>query len=101
VGREIRHIPFSRRININPQTLQLYRDLHQEMLDGQGVLLIAPEHLLSYKLSGIKHLASSNLETARGMLEFQTYLSSIIRDVLDESDVSLAVKTQLIYPSGK
>ncbi|KAH8635797.1 hypothetical protein IG631_11198, partial [Alternaria alternata] len=29
------------------------------------------------------------------------YLSSIARDILDESDVSLAVKTQLIYPSGK
>jgi len=101
VGREIRHIPFSRRTPVNPQTLQLYGDLHREMLDGQGVMLIAPEHLLSYKLSGLQHLANSNLETAREMLEFQTYLSSICRDVLDESDVSLAVRTQLIYPSGK
>jgi hypothetical protein len=101
VGREIRHIPFSRRINMNPQTLQLYQDLHREMLDSQGVVLIAPEHLLSYKLSGLQHLASSNLETAREMLEFQEYLSSVCRDVLDESDVSLAVKTQLIYLSGK
>jgi len=101
VGREIRHIPFSRKTNINPQTLQLYRDLHREMSDSRGVMLIAPEHLLSYKLSGLQHLASSNLETAREMLEFQAYLNSICRDILDESDVSLAVKTQLIYPSGK
>jgi hypothetical protein len=101
VGREIRHIPFSRRTNVNSQTLQLYRDLHREMLDSQGVVLVAPEHLLSYKLSGLQHLASSNIETAREMIEFQTYLNSICRDVLDESDVSLAVKTQLIYPSGK
>ncbi|OWY47029.1 uncharacterized protein AALT_g10973 [Alternaria alternata] len=101
VGREIRHIPFSRKTKINPQILQLYRNLHQEMLDSQGVVLIAPEHLLSYKLSGLQHLASSNLETAREVLEYQTYLSSIARDILDESDVSLAVKTQLIYPSGK
>ncbi|KAH9865891.1 hypothetical protein J1614_009478 [Plenodomus biglobosus] len=101
VGREIRHIPFSRRTNINPQTLQLYRDLHQEILNVQGVVLIAPEHLLSYKLSGLQHLASSNLETACDMIEFQKYLNAVCRDVLDESDVSLAVKTQLIYPSGK
>ncbi|CAN9193922.1 unnamed protein product [Alternaria alternata] len=101
VGREIRHIPFSRKTNINPQILQLYRNLHQEMLDSQGVVLIAPEHLLSYKLSGLQHLANSNLETAREVLEYHTYLSSIARDILDESDVSLAVKTQLIYPSGK
>ncbi|CBX97993.1 hypothetical protein LEMA_P094020.1 [Plenodomus lingam JN3] len=101
VGREIRHIPFYRRTNISRRTLQLYRDLHQEILDVQGVVLIAPEHLLSYKLSGLQHLASANLETACEMIEFQKYLSSVCRDVLDESDVSLAVKTQLIYPSGK
>jgi hypothetical protein len=101
VGREIRHIPFSRRTNTDPRILQLYRDIHREMLVDQGVVLIAPEHLLSYKLSGIQHLASSNLETAREMLEFQQYLNCICRDVLDESDVSLAVKTQLIYPGGK
>jgi hypothetical protein len=101
VGREIRHIPFSRKTNIHSQTLRFYRNLHQEMLDGRGVVLIAPEHLLSYKLSGLQHLASSNLETAGEMLEYQAYLSSIARDILDESDVSLAVKTQLIYPSGK
>ncbi|KAH6355539.1 hypothetical protein HBI34_227520 [Parastagonospora nodorum] len=101
VGREIRHIPFSRRTNTNPQTLQLYRHLHREMLEGQGVVLIAPESPLSYKLSGLQHLASSNMDTAREMIEFQTYLNSICRDVLDESDVSLAIKTQLIYPSGK
>jgi hypothetical protein len=101
VGREIRHIPFSRRTNVNSQTLQLYRNLHRQMLDSQGVVLIAPEHLLSYKLSGLQHLASSNVETAREMIEFQTNLNSMCRDVLDESDVSLAVKTQLIYPGGK
>jgi hypothetical protein len=101
VGREIQHIPFSRRTNINLQTLQLYKDLHRDMLIGQGVMLVAPEHLLSYKLSGLQHLANSNLEIACEMLKFQTSLSSICRDVLDESDVSLAVKTQLIYPSGK
>lgn len=101
VGREIRHVPFSRRTNTSPQTLQLYRDLHREMLETRGVVLIAPEHLLSYRLSGLRHLSSSNLETAREMVEFQAYLSSVCRDILDESDVSLAVKTQLIYPSGK
>ena len=101
VGREIRHIPFSRRTDVKPDILKLHRDIHQGLLDSQGVVLTTPEHLLSYKLSGLQHLVNSDLETAREMLEFQTYLSSICRDVLDESDVSLAVKTQLIYPGGK
>lgn len=101
VGREIRHIPFSRRTNICDSTLKLYTRLHRDMLNHRGVMLIAPEHLLSYKLSSLQHLANSKLDIARKMLDFQKHLGSICRDVLDESDVSLAVKTQLIYPSGK
>jgi hypothetical protein len=101
VGREIRHIPFSRRTKLTPGTLSLYKTLHKDMLSHRGVMLSAPEHLLSYKLSGLQQLVSSNLEIAQEMLDFRAYLDSICRDVLDESDVSLAVKTQLIYPSGK
>jgi hypothetical protein len=101
VGREIRHIPFSRRTKSNPETLQLYTDLHKDMLRCRGVVLNAPEHVLSYKLSGLQHLVGSKLKIAREMIDFQSWLNSTCRDVLDESDVSLAVKTQLIYPSGK
>ncbi|PSN61496.1 hypothetical protein BS50DRAFT_578491 [Corynespora cassiicola Philippines] len=101
VGREIRHLPFSRRTRLEPGTLRLYTDLHQEMLHHRGVVLNAPEHVLSYKLSGLQHLADSELKIAREMIDFQSWLNSTCRDVLDESDVSLAVKTQLIYPSGE
>ena len=101
VGREICHIPFSRRTKSDPETLGLYRDLHQDMLHRRGVILNAPEHVLSYKLSGLQHLASSQLRVAHEMIDFQSWLSATCRDVLDESDVSLAVKTQLIYPSGE
>jgi hypothetical protein len=71
------------------------------MLRRRGVILNAPEHVLSYKLSGLQHLAVSELSIARKMIDFQSWLNSKCRDVLDESDVSLAVKTQLIYPSGE
>jgi hypothetical protein len=101
VGREIRHIPFSRRTKPHPETLQLYKNLHQDMLQLHGVVLNAPEHVLSYKLSGLQHLADCKLKTAHEMIDFQSWLGSTCRDILDESDVSLAVKTQLIYPSGE
>jgi len=100
VGRDIRNIPFSRRTKSNHETLQLYNALHQEILYSRGVILAAPEHILSYKLSGLQYLASSKLNIAQEMISFQSWLNSTCRDVLDESDVSLAVKTQLIYPSG-
>ncbi|ORY15467.1 hypothetical protein BCR34DRAFT_642957 [Clohesyomyces aquaticus] len=101
VGREIMHIPFSRRTKPSPDTLKLYADLHRDMLHRCGVVLNAPDHILSYKLSGLQNLADFKLAVARDMIKFQSWLTSNCRDLLDESDASLAVKTQLIYPSGE
>lgn len=100
VGREIRHIPFSRQTSTTPNMLRLYSELHQQTLHCCGVILTTPEHVLSYKLSGLQRLADSRLQEAREMIEFQSWLTDTCRDVLDESDFTLAVKTQLIYPSG-
>jgi hypothetical protein len=100
VGREIRHIPFSRRTLTTPNMLRLYSAHHREILQCCGVILTTPEHILSYKLSGLQRLADSRLNEAHEMVTFQSWLTSTCRDVLDESDFTLAVKTQLIYPSG-
>jgi Protein of unknown function (DUF3638)/Protein of unknown function (DUF3645) len=100
VGREVRHIPFSRRTLTTPNMLRLYSEHHGEILRCCGVMLTTPEHILSYKLSGLQRLADSRLEEAQEMVKFQSWLTNTCRDVLDESDFTLAVKTQLIYPSG-
>jgi len=100
LGREMRHIPFSRRTRTGPEMIQLYEELHREVFESGGILLALPEHILSFKLSGLQRLSDWKLMEARPMLEFQDWLSKSSRDVLDESDFTLAVKTQLIYPSG-
>lgn len=100
VGREIRHIPFSRRTSTTPNMLRLYSAHHSDLLRCCGVILATPEHVLSYKLSGLQRLADSRLDEAQEMVTFQSWLNDTCRDVLDESDFTLAVKTQLIYPSG-
>ncbi|KAH7117537.1 hypothetical protein B0J11DRAFT_493133 [Dendryphion nanum] len=100
VGREVRHMPFSRRTDTSSDVLHCYEETHRYMLRYRGVILSAPEHVLSFKLSGLQHLADARLATARQMIDFQSWLNETCRDVLDESDITLAVKTQLIYPSG-
>ncbi|RYP59008.1 hypothetical protein DL769_008717 [Monosporascus sp. CRB-8-3] len=80
--------------------LRLYSELHEEILLACGAILTIPEHILAYKLSGLQRLADSKIEEAREMIQFQSRLTDTCRDVLDESDFTLAVKTQLIYPSG-
>ena len=100
VGREVRHVPFSRRTLTTAKMLEQYSHLHHEILCCCGIILTTPEHILSYKLSGLQRLSDSRLEEAREMIGFQSWLTDTCRDVLDESDFTLAVKTQLIYPSG-
>ncbi|KAK5657566.1 hypothetical protein OQA88_3140 [Cercophora sp. LCS_1] len=103
VGRDIIHMPFSRRTPTGPRApamIPLYSRLHELTRQRRGIVLAAPEHLLSYKLSGLQRLADSLLDEAREMIAFQARLSETCRDVLDESDYTLGVKTQLIYPGG-
>ena len=100
VGREIRHVAYFRHTPTTPVMRRLYAELHMEVLNCCGVILTTPEHVLSYRLSGLQLLADSKLEEARDLIEVQSWLDENCRDVLDESDFTLAVKTQLIYPSG-
>lgn len=100
VGREIRHIPFSRRTPSTDMILRLYTDLHRDIREASGVLLTTSDHMLSFKLSGLQRLVDSKTSEAETMIRFQETLTRFSRDVIDESDFTLAVKTQLIYPSG-
>lgn len=100
LGRTVKHVPFSRRLPTSTSNIQAYWDLHQETLEEQGVILALPEHLLSFKLSGLQRLSSGKVEEATFMMKVQSWLLSRFRDILDECDHSLAVKTQLVYPSG-
>ncbi|KAI1347711.1 hypothetical protein F5Y01DRAFT_318465 [Xylaria sp. FL0043] len=100
VGREVTHIPFSRRTPTGPNILKLYDGIHRETQQRRGIILTCAEHLLSYKLFGWQKLLDSKNATADRMIGFQNWLDMHCRDVLDECDFTLSVKTQLNYPSG-
>ncbi|KAI0428983.1 hypothetical protein F5Y09DRAFT_357255 [Xylaria sp. FL1042] len=101
VGRKVIHIPFSRRTSTKKEILDLYSDLHHETQGCNGIILSCAEHLLSYKLSGWqKFIDSQDFTAADQMIKFQKWLDTHSRDVLDECDFTLSVKTQLNYPSG-
>lgn len=63
-------------------------------------MICLPEHQLSFSLSTSQRVLDDRVPEARLMARFQRWLESHARDVLDESDHTLAVRTQLIYPSG-
>lgn len=101
LDRQILHLPFSRKTRTDtPQTLRIFCRLHQMIRAKCGIILALPEHILSFKLSGLQRLCDNKLEEASAMIKAQAWLNRYARDVMDECDVSLAIRTQLIYPSG-
>ncbi|KAB5582293.1 hypothetical protein GE09DRAFT_1197755 [Coniochaeta sp. 2T2.1] len=100
LGREICHVPFSRKTPTDPTTLKAYTNIHRHILQHGGVLMCLPEHNMSFMLSGIQKLLDENVPEAQQMIRTWRTMSGISRDVVDESDYTLATRTQLIYPSG-
>ena len=100
LGRKIKHIPFSRKSPTDIDSLKAYHGLHVDILRSHGVILTLPEHILSFQLSGLQELSNNHIQQAQTMMDLQEWLTRKTRDILDECDHMLAVRTQLIYPSG-
>ena len=107
LGRSIGHVPFSRKTAADPQNvktnlevIKMFHELHRETLKSSGIVLALPEHIMSFMMSGQQRLSDARVSEATPMLNIQSWLGRVCRDVLDESDYILAVQTQLIYPSG-
>ncbi|KAF3059449.1 hypothetical protein GL218_04957 [Daldinia childiae] len=100
VGREISHVPFSRKTPTKEDHIKLFHRIHRDIQRKRGVMLCLPEHQMSFMLSGLQRVLDQRIPEASMMVRVQKWLQSCARDVLDESDHTLAVKTQLIYPSG-
>ncbi|KAG2129503.1 uncharacterized protein EDB93DRAFT_118250 [Suillus bovinus] len=103
--RRIFYIPFSRALSINSSKVQMYRDLMQECMDAKGVLVVQPDHILSFQLMAVDRQLSLQTEAAKDMLHThmlrtQLWLDNHTRDILDESDEILHVRYQLVYTVG-
>lgn len=101
--RRIYYMPFSRKMKIGSTEADTIQDMFKECMRTRGVLIVQPEHMLSWKLMAVDRLlhstpASGSLASVlRGS---QIWLSQHTRDVLDESDAILQVKYQLVYTVG-
>ena len=100
LGREVRHVPFSRKTSTELDVIKAFYNIHREVLKSSGVMLALPEHILSFLLSGLQRLSDARISEASFMVKVQAWIKRVCRDILDECDFTLAVRTQLIYPSG-
>ena len=100
LGRRIFHMPFSRSVRLDTRKAQQIRNLCKECMCTGGVLLVQPEHLLSFELMGVERILSGESELGNILTETQHWLEENSRDLLDESDEILSVRFELIYTMG-
>ncbi|CCU82053.1 hypothetical protein BGHDH14_bgh02786 [Blumeria hordei DH14] len=100
VGREIRHVPFSRKLSSISGISKKFREQLQYIQTSAGILIAQPDHILSFKLSGDQAILDGKFLEAGEMIEVQNFVAKNCRDVIDECDEILSVRNQLIYPSG-
>ncbi|KAF8541809.1 hypothetical protein BDD12DRAFT_877903 [Trichophaea hybrida] len=117
VNRRIFFMPFSRGIAMGKEEIKVVKQLYEDCVKSGGILLVQPEHILSFKLLGLEWLYNachkgenktndvssdekSDIEVARLLLDTQRWLEKYSRDILDESDEILNVRHELIYTIG-
>ena len=93
-------MPFSRNLRLSSADADNVRKIYEECVENRGVLLIQPEHILSFKLMAIESVLRDQPELARSMLATQAYFDKVTRDIIDEVDENLSVKFELIYTMG-
>ncbi len=100
LGRRIFHMPISRSVRLDVHKARQIRKLCEECMRTGGVLLVQPEHLLSFELMGLERLLSGESELGNVLIKTQRWLNDNSRDILDESDEILSVRFELIYAMG-
>jgi hypothetical protein len=100
VNRRIYHMPFSRDIRLSEDDAQNIRLMYEECMANRGVLLIQPEHILSFKLMGIESLLTERTATGKVLLDTMKWFDDVSRDIVDESDENFSVKFELVYTMG-
>ncbi len=100
LGRRIFHMPISRSVRVDVHKARQIQSLCKECMRTSGILLVQPEHLLSFELMGLERLLSGEPELGNTLVETQRWLEDKSRDILDESDEILSVRFELIYTMG-
>ncbi|OJJ43588.1 hypothetical protein ASPZODRAFT_28243 [Penicilliopsis zonata CBS 506.65] len=100
VNRQVYKMPFSRSLRLNKGEVQrVYEICHECMCTG-GILLVQPEHLLSWKLMGLERMIGGEESVAKKALDVQHFFDQKARNIVDESDENFSVKFELVYTMG-
>ncbi|KAH6974679.1 hypothetical protein EDB80DRAFT_830861 [Ilyonectria destructans] len=101
LDRPVYQLPFSRDIRMNESRAETIHQLITKCMQEGGVLLVQPEHLLSFQLMELECQLDNKNRVAEKMMEIRKFFDTSSRDVVDESDENFSVKFELIYTVGQ
>lgn len=100
LDRRVYYMPISRSLKLDSTaSCQLSRMLHKCMSSG-GVLLVQPEHILSFQLMALECYILDREDVGRRLMSTLDFLGRDARDIVDESDENFNVRFELIYTMG-
>ena len=100
LGRRVYHMPISRSLRLRVSGAESLWSMYTECMKRGGILLVQPEHVLSFKLMALESLNNDEDLLGRSLLKIQHLFETQSRDVIDESDENFSVKFELIYTMG-
>ena len=100
LNRRIFYLPISRSLKFDVALANHIHGLYEECMSTGAILLVQPEHILSFDLMGFEQCLSGNSELGNVLIRTQEWLRENSRDILDESDEILSVRFELVYTIG-
>jgi hypothetical protein len=100
INRRVFYLPISRALQLSSEDIQAVKRLLETCRKERGVLLVQPEHLLSFKLMGLESIFANTGGLGQEILSTYREFEDVSRDIVDESDENFSVKFELIYTIG-
>ncbi|KAI9890486.1 MAG: hypothetical protein M1814_003970 [Vezdaea aestivalis] len=100
LGRRVFQLPISRSLQLDDVSANHIREICERCMAAGGVILVQPEHILSFEQMGIEKLIAGQSHIGKPLIDTQQWLECNSRDILDESDEILSVRFELTYTMG-
>ncbi|KAH9826656.1 Protein of unknown function (DUF3645) [Teratosphaeria destructans] len=100
VHRRVYYMPFSRSVRLTTSTAEALSTMLHECMRTGGILLVQPEHILSFQLMALESYSSGHQDVGKSVMRTLDFLDCHSRDIVDESDDNFSVRFELVYTMG-
>ena len=100
VRRRVYYMPFSRSLKLDSAAARSIAKTLEECMRTGGILLVQPEHLLSFRLMPLECFLTEKEDLGAIHMQTQDFFDQQSRDIVDESDENFSPRFELIYTIG-